>query len=222
MTDERLYEIEDLEIAFGSELACAIPRLAIAPGERVALTGPNGSGKTTLLKALNGLVRPTAGSVRFAGREAFASGELRRRSVYLHQHPYLLAGTVSYNVSFGCRARGLRREEAERRAAEAMGLLDLERLGRRRHRALSGGESQRVALARALAAGADVLLIDEPTASADSASRDLIAAALGRSAEAGATIVFATHDPALVSRLATRTLALDRGRVASDLAEDPR
>jgi energy-coupling factor transporter ATP-binding protein EcfA2 len=219
MSADPLYELEDLEIAYGSQIAFAIPRLAIAQGERVALIGPNGSGKTTLLKALNGLVRPSAGSLRFLGRDLAASGEMRRRSVYLHQHPYLLAGTVAYNVSFGCRARGLRRQEADRRALEAMAMLGLEPLSRRRHRALSGGETQRVALARALAAGADVLLIDEPTASADSDSRELIAAALGRSAEAGATILFATHDPALVRRLATRTLVFDRGRVTRDFTE---
>lgn len=219
MNADPLYELEDLEVAYGPQIAFAVPRLQIAAGERVALLGPNGSGKTTLLKALNGLISPTAGSLRFAGREAAAGGEMRRRSVYLHQHAYLLAGTVAYNVSFGCRARGLQRDEADRRAREAMRLLGLEQLSRRRHRALSGGETQRVALARALAAGADVLLIDEPTASADSDSRDLIADALGRSAESGATIVFATHDPTLVRRLATRTLVLDRGRVTADRPE---
>ncbi len=221
MNADPLYELADVEVAYGGEIACAILRLQIAGGERVALIGANGSGKTTLLKALNALVAPRAGSIRFAGRDVAESGELRRRSVYLHQHPYLLAGTVSYNVAFGCRARGLRREDAAERAREAMAQLGLEQLGRRRHRALSGGETQRVALARALAAGADVLLIDEPTASADSESRELIAAALGRSAEAGATIVFATHDSALVRRLATRTLVLDRGRVTGDFTERP-
>jgi len=219
MRSDSLYELRDLEVRYGAETAFSAPRLEIAQGERVAILGPNGSGKTTLLKALNGLVPLSAGSLRFAGEEAAVSTQLRRRSVYLHQHPYLLAGSVPYNVGFGCRARGLRPAEAERRAAEAMALLGLERLCRRRRRALSGGETQRVALARVLAAGGDVLLIDEPTASADSDSRDLIAAALKGAAEKGATIVFSTHDPALVRRLASRTLVLDCGCVAEDRKE---
>jgi energy-coupling factor transporter ATP-binding protein EcfA2 len=219
MRPDPLYVLRDFELSYNGEVACAVPSLEVAEGERLALLGPNGSGKTTLLKALNGLLAPTAGSVRFAGEEAAGSAELRRRSVYLHQHAYLLAGTVAYNVGFGCRARGLGPAEAQRRAAAAMALLGLERLRHRGHRALSGGEAQRVALARALAAGADVLLIDEPTASADSDSRELIGAALGRAAEEGATIVFATHDPALVTRLASRTIVLDRGRIAEDRRE---
>jgi ABC-type multidrug transport system ATPase subunit len=206
-----LYEARGLELSYGEILAFGPASFSIAEGERLALLGPNGSGKTTLLKALNRLAQPSAGSLLFLGEDAARSGALRSRSVYLHQHPYIMAGTVSYNVCFGGRARGLGSAETERRAAEAMELLGLEGFGRRRHRALSGGEAQRVALARALAAGADVLLLDEPTASADAASRDLIVAAL--LARKGSTVIFSTHDEGLARRLADRTLVLDRGAI---------
>jgi ABC-type lipoprotein export system ATPase subunit len=97
-----------------------------------------------------------------------------------------------------------------------MRLLGLEGLGRRGHRELSGGEAQRVALARAIASGGDVLLLDEPTASADSASRELIAAAIRARAESGATIVLATHDEELARSLGSRTIALVKGKILGE------
>ena len=93
--------------------------LDIRKGECLALVGPNGSGKTTLLKALNGLLAPQAGSLLFLGEPAAGSAELRRRSVYLHQSPYILAGSVSYNVLYGARARGLEVGEAHGHARAA-------------------------------------------------------------------------------------------------------
>jgi len=155
-------------------------------GECLALLGPNGSGKTTLLKALGGLLKPAAGSLLFLGEEASSSRSLRRRGVYLHQAPYILSGSVSYNLYYGARARGLPRGAADDGVREALSLLGLSGFERRGHRELSGGEAQRVALARAFAAGADVLLLDEPTASADAASARLVLEALRARRAAGA------------------------------------
>ncbi len=186
--------------------------LELASGECLALLGPNGSGKTTLLKALNGLILPAAGSLRFKGEDAASSRELRRRSVYLHQSPYLLAGTVAYNARFGAYCRGMTRARADSVAREALRLLGLEGFERRSGRALSGGEAQRVALARAFASGADILLLDEPTASADAVSAALILEALKLRVEAGTTVIFSTHDHGLAKRLASRILILEAGQ----------
>lgn len=209
-----LFEARALELRFGPTLAFGPASFSVEEGERLALLGPNGSGKTTLLKALNGLIGPSSGELRFLGENAAGSRQLRARSVYLHQHPYIMMGTVSYNVCFGSRARGADRALSERRAAEAMELLGLAGFGRRRYRALSGGEAQRVALARALAAGVDVLLLDEPTASADEASRDLIVEALR--ARKDATLVFSTHDENLAAAIADRVFVLERGAIVRE------
>lgn len=211
MRGDAIYEARGLTLSFGTNQAFGPASFEIREGERLVLVGPNGSGKTTLLKALNGLVAPSAGSLSFLGEELGRSKALRERSVYLHQHTYVMAGSVAYNVSFGARARGFGRNEVEARAADAMALLGLEGLGRRRHRALSGGEAQRVGLARALAAGADVLLLDEPTASADSGSRELILAALR--SRRGSTMVIATHDGEFATGLADRVFRLERGSI---------
>jgi ABC-type multidrug transport system ATPase subunit len=229
MKTEALFRAAGLELSYprkGRASRAAVPGdgvshgpafkaegLEIASGGCVALLGANGSGKTTFLKALNGLLRPSAGHLLFEGEDAFSSHGLRRRSVYLHQSPYILAGTVSYNVLFGARSRGFSPAESARRARSALRLLGLEGFERRGYRALSGGEAQRVALARALASGADVLLLDEPTASADAESAALVVKALRSRLDEGATIVFSTHDPAFAESLATRTLFLEAGKL---------
>jgi len=239
MKTESLWSCRDLELRYpsrsgsrgraaGQGLVAGIGRqpcipaaffaeaLDIGRGECLALVGPNGSGKTTLLKALNGLLAPSSGSMLFRGEPATGSTELRRRSVYLHQSPYILAGSVSYNVLYGARARGLEAGEGHARARAALALLGLEGFGHRHSRALSGGEAQRVALARALASGADILILDEPTASADSASADLVLAALRARRDAGDTIVFSTHDPGLAESLAMRLFRLRDGRIEGE------
>lgn len=194
----------------------SIEALDIGAKERVALVGPNGSGKTSLLKLLNALAVPRSGEILFEGEPASRSASLRRRSVYLHQHPFLFAATVAYNVGFGCARLGLSRAAREERVAAALARVGLAGFGRRRHRALSGGEAQRVALARALATGADVFLLDEPTASADTVSARLIVKVLEEEAARGATILIATHEKSLVEGFAARIIRLEGGRLADD------
>lgn len=199
-----LYTLSGVTVNYGKRRALAVKSLRIGRGERVALLGPNGSGKTSLLKLLDGLVQASEGTCeRVPGV----------RSVYLHQYPYLLSGTVVYNVAFACRAAGVPRRETAERVATALALLRLEGMGRRSCKALSGGEAQRVALARALASGAEVLLLDEPAASADSASAKLIADALGHAAGKGATLIFSTHDEQFARRLCSRSIRLREGTI---------
>ena len=209
-----LYSIEGLSLMLGGAEVLAIPSLAIDEGERLALMGPNGSGKTSLLKVLRVPRFAERRHRAFRGTAPPLIGTRSRRIVYLHQHPYIMAGSVSYNVEFGVRSRGMPASAAADHASAAMRLLGLDGFGRRGHRELSGGEAQRVALARAIASGSDVLLLDEPTASADALSRELIAKAIRAKAESGATIVLATHDAELVRALEAVTIELQGGRIA--------
>lgn len=163
--------------------------LNIKAGERVALMGPNGSGKSTLLRLARGLIRPAAGSVSVAGEAGL-----------LLQNPndYLIHERVG--------------DEAPAAALERFGLAgDADR----DPRDLSGGERQRLALAIVMQQRPAVLLLDEPTRGMDRERKLALVAELDAIAAAGTAVVLATHDAALATAFADRTLRLDEGRLVS-------
>ncbi|MFA6505814.1 MAG: ABC transporter ATP-binding protein [Treponemataceae bacterium] len=214
-----LYELTNVALRYGKNMALEISSMNIRKGELVALLGPNGSGKTSLLKLMDGLVAPSEGRVRREGKIVTKISSESPKSVYLHQFPYLFCGSVAYNVAFGCRALHLNAKETRKRSEEAIALLGLEKIAGRKYARLSGGEAQRVALARALATKADILLLDEPSASADTASIALIAATLRACADEGKTIVFSTHDEEFARNLSTRRIRLHAGKITDDSGE---
>jgi ABC-type lipoprotein export system ATPase subunit len=184
-------------------------------GTLVAVTGPSGSGKTTLLHLLAGLRDPDEGAIVVLGRELGgldreARAALRRADVaVIGQDPGLTPFlSARENVELGLALRELPPEEAEERSLDALTRVGLgERVEQRAGR-LSAGERQRVAIARAVAAGARLLLADEPTARLDEANALAVGALFVRLArEAGAAVVVATHDPLVVEQ-ADATLEL--------------
>lgn len=211
---ELLVDARALEVRYGDRVGLSLERFELGRGEIVALLGANGSGKTTLLKALGGLVPLARGSVAFDGRPLAEDDRRRARRVYVHQAPYLLAGSVFRNVAFGLRARARdggrpAREALRARVADALAAVGLAGFERRTARELSGGESQRVALARALVLEPELLLLDEPTAAADAASRPLVLDAVRAArARSSLAVVFSTHDEPLARELADRVVRL--------------
>jgi putative ABC transport system ATP-binding protein len=177
-----------------------------------AVLGPSGSGKSTLLRLLNRLADPAAGTVRFDGEDVRALDvlALRRRAVLVPQLPAPLPGTVAYNVQYGPSLIG--------RTVDVGHWLTLaglspEYAGREADR-LSVGEQQRLMLARALALEPEALLLDEPTAALDEATRDGVERTLADLHERlGVALVLVTHDRAQAGRLATSTIELRDGRV---------
>jgi len=177
-------------------------------GQVVAIVGPNGAGKTTLLRALAGLIAST-GELRVAGedpRQASAQANARRRA-YGAQQP---TSAWDYRVSDLGEIVG-----APDAYADRLGRLDLSELASRRLSQLSGGEQKAAHLAMTFASldepyGA-LLLLDEPTASLDLARQTLVAAALRRFAQAGGTVLVATHDLAF-ARECDVVLVLAEGR----------
>lgn len=230
MNASSLYMAKNLEFAYGpgQSPALSIPKLEIGEGECLAFSGPNGSGKTTLLMLLNDLSPGGGESTTFAG-ELWFRGEpvrrdaarfhpraLRKSTVYIHQHPYIFSGSVARNLNFACRSRGIRGQAATDASTKALALVGLQDFASRKQKGLSSGEAQRVALARIIASGAEVLLLDEPTASADAASRDRIVEALSLLAKSGTTIIFSTHEEDIIDRIATRVLVFERGAIIRD------
>jgi molybdate transport system ATP-binding protein len=185
------------------------------------LAGPSGAGKSTLLRIIAGLVRPDAGRVALDGRVVHGGGTdapaFRRDVAYVFQEYALFPHLdVLANVAYGLAARGVGR--AARRAAATAWLerLGIGALARARPRELSGGERQRVALARALAWTPRALLLDEPFAALDDATRagvrDEVRATL---AALGVPVVLVTHDESDVAAFAAPVVRLERGRVVA-------
>jgi energy-coupling factor transport system ATP-binding protein len=166
--------------------------LAIAPGERVALMGRNGAGKSTILRHAAGLMAPTRGKVRAAGRVAL-----------LLQDPndYLLHERVGDEASLG-----------------ALAAVGLDQLLDRHPRDLSGGQRQRLALAIVLDSEepAAVIGLDEPTRGMDRAAKAALTERLAGFAAGGAAVVVATHDPEFAAEVADRVVLLADGRPIAD------
>jgi molybdate transport system ATP-binding protein len=195
--------------------------LAVGTGELVVLLGPNGAGKTTLLRALAGLLALERGRVVLDGLvlEDVATGTYvptEQRPVGFVFQDYLLFPHLSAleNVAFGLRARGVGRAEARRRAAAWLERVGLAAHAGSRPRALSGGQAQRVALARAMVGEPRLLLLDEPLAALDAATRTEVRRDLRRHlASFDGTRLLVTHDPLEALALADRLVVLEDGRV---------
>ncbi len=196
--------------------------LEVSAGECLFVVGPNGAGKTTLLRLLAGVLAPSRGEVLWQGTPftRLRRRELARRIAYVPQiRPAHVPFTVAQLVELGRYphlarlqfAPTARDREAAARALDRVGIADL---ARRPLDELSGGERQAAYVAAALAQEAEVLVLDEPTAHLDPRhQRDVAALLLRLNREAAQTVVAASHDLNLTSRVAGRVLALKQGRI---------
>jgi tungstate transport system ATP-binding protein len=206
-----LLQLRAVDVQFGPVAALAGIDLRISGGERVALIGANGSGKSTLLRVLHGLVAPTRGAVLRDG----AAGQ-----AMVFQRPHMLRTSAMNNVALALWLRGERWRRARERALVALGRVGLGEAALRNARALSGGQQQRLALARAWAVKPQLLFLDEPTSSLDPHAKREVESLMAEFADAGMTLVFASHNLGQVKRLATRVVYLEHGRVLADLPVD--
>ncbi|WP_447652805.1 ABC transporter ATP-binding protein [Microbacterium sufflavum] len=187
--------------------------LSIRRGEVVALLGPNGAGKTTTLDMLLGLTAPSSGTVQVLGmtpERATASGAI---GAVLQTGGLLGDLTVGETVRLIASLHG---GEAIARVGDVMARADLTRLARRRVAKCSGGEQQRVKFALAMVSDPDILVLDEPTAGMDVTARRHFWDVMRADADAGRTIVFATHYLEEAEQFARRTVVMHRGTVVAD------
>ncbi|WP_017558506.1 ABC transporter ATP-binding protein [Nocardiopsis baichengensis] len=192
--------------------------LTLREGERVALVGGNGAGKSTLLRLLTGITAPGSGTVAVDGADtrSVRPAELADRVCLLYQRPerMFLKASVREDVAMFPLGRG--REGADAEVAEVLERVRLAAVADRDGRLLSGGQQRRATLAIGLATRPALLLLDEPTSSLDTASRDAVVAMLDALAGTIRCTVVATHDMHLVAEWAQRVVVLDGGGIAAD------
>lgn len=188
--------------------------LDIAAGESVALLGANGSGKTTTLRCIVGLARPDSGRILVGGIDAAHDPiGARQRMSYLPQRS-IFPGTLSVRETLGVVAK-LRSAGADAVDRE-LAACDLSPLADRNVVQLSGGERQRLAMAVAFLPAVDLYLFDEASANLDPAALRILFRRARELNRDGRTLLFTTHMPADVRRLATRAIVLRDGRIESD------
>jgi spermidine/putrescine transport system ATP-binding protein len=208
-------QIVDLVKRFAEVTAVDGINIDIAGGEFFSLLGPSGCGKTTTLRLIAGFEQPTEGSILLDGRDVAHTPPHKRNVNTVFQSyalfPFL---TVEENVSFGLRYQNLTKDEARKKTAEALALVQLEGYHKRRPNQLSGGQQQRVALARALVLNPAVLLLDEPLGALDAKLRkDLQIELKALQEEVGITFIYVTHDQEEALTMSDRLAVMSRGSI---------
>jgi len=200
--------LENVCFSAGGKLLIDHISLQFEHGSCTAVLGPNGAGKSLLLRLCHGLLKPTAGRIRW---QAAQSRILRRRQAMVFQRPVLLRRSVAANVNFALAAHGVSRNKRPSLVLRALEQVGLAHLARRPARVLSGGEQQRLALARAWALQPQVLFLDEPTANLDPAATRLIENIVAAIRQSGVKIILTTHDLGQARRHAGEVIFLHHG-----------
>ncbi|WP_366821491.1 ABC transporter ATP-binding protein, partial [Microbacterium sp.] len=189
--------------------------LRVERGEVVALLGPNGAGKTTTLDMLLGLTAPSSGSVAVLGGHPDAAAKSGSIAAVLQTGGLLGDLTVRETVELIASLHG---RAALSRVPDVMSRADLTHLAARKVSKCSGGEQQRVKFALAMVPDPDILVLDEPTAGMDVTARRHFWDVMRADADAGRTIVFATHYLEEAEQFARRTVVMHRGTIVADAA----
>ena len=195
-------------------------------GEFIGIIGHTGSGKSTLMQQLNGLLKPTSGSVLLDGEDIWSDKKLTRQARFrvglVFQYPeyQLFEETVYKDIAFGPKNMGLKPEEVDRRVREAAGFVGLtEKQLEVSPFDLSGGQKRRVAIAGVIAMEPEILILDEPTAGLDPVGRAEILGNIESYRRAkNATIMMVSHSMEDVARLTDRLLVMNGSRLAMDAA----
>ena len=208
-------ELDGVVKKVGAETHIHPTDLVLEEGVFNVLLGTTLSGKTTLMRLMAGLEKPTAGRVRFRGRDVTGVPVQKRNvSMVYQQFINYPSMTVFENIASPLRVAGRTGAQIERRVARVAELLGLTAMLRRRPSELSGGQQQRTALARALVKDSDLVLLDEPLANLDYKLREELREELpGILREKGAIIVYATSEPHEALLLGGCTATLHEGRV---------
>lgn len=208
-------DLQGIKKHYGSIRAVDGIDLAVADGEFLAILGPSGCGKSTTMRMIAGLELPTAGHIRIGGQDVTRLPP-RARNVSMVFQSYALYPSMSVtdNIAFPLKTRGVARAEREKKIAWAAQLMGIEYLLGRMPARLSGGEKQRVALARALVHDPTLFIFDEPLSALDAQVRARARTELrGLHDRTGVTTVYVTHDQVEALSMGDRVAVMQAGKV---------
>ena len=213
MTGHPVLDIDSVSKGFGTVDILQQVSVKVEPGSVVAIVGHNGAGKTTLMRMALGLVRPDSGEIRLGGIPVAHLGSL---GGLVGASLDASALPASWRTGAAVRTAADLAGVADRQAREALTLVGLGDVHRRRIGNLSAGMRQRLAIAIALVATPRLLMLDEPTNALDPAISHELRAWLGEHASRGNSVLLSSHNLAEVEEVADRIIVLDRGQVVQD------
>lgn len=219
-------ETKNLTYTYGagtpfSKTAIEDVNIAIKKGEFIGLIGHTGSGKSTLIQQLNGLLRPTSGTVLLNGKDIWKKKKEIRKvrfqvgMVFQYPEYQLFEDTVIKDIGFGPRNMGLSQDEVNQRVMQAVDFVGLDHaLLEKSPFDLSGGEKRRAAIAGVIAMDPDVLILDEPTAGLDPQGRDhLLSQIKAYHKQRQNTVILVSHSMEDIARVADRVLVMNESKV---------
>jgi energy-coupling factor transport system ATP-binding protein len=194
--------------------------VAVEKDELVGIVGENGAGKTTLVKHINGLLKPTTGSVTVDGKDTrdVSTAQLARNVGIAFQNPdhQLFSDSVEHEITFAMKNFGFDSALIENRLDWALGFFGLEEYRKSSPLILSGGEKKRLTLASILAWDPNVVVLDEPTVGQDAIQKEKLAEIIRMLHSTGKTIIIVSHDVEFLWTLQPRLLVMHQGRVVGD------
>ncbi|NHJ20560.1 MAG: ABC transporter ATP-binding protein [Candidatus Lokiarchaeota archaeon] len=194
--------------------------LNIKQGEFVAIMGQNGAGKTTLIRTLNGLIRPTRGSVFIEGENIALKtiAMISKKVGIVFQNPMhqLFSNTIEDEIKFSLKNLNLDKAEIQFKINQILNEFDLEKFRKRSPLTLSGGESKKLAIASILCRDPDIIVFDEPTLGQDAKEIKFFLELVRKELERGKTIIMVTHNIEFTVEYVPRTILMEAGRIIAD------
>lgn len=194
--------------------------LNIYRGELVGIMGMNGAGKTTLIRTLNGLIRPSKGTVNIESEniEPKSIGELSKIVGLIFQNPQhqIFSNTVEEEIEFSLNSLNLNKEKVRNKTVEVLKTFNLEKYQDRSPLNLSGGESKKLAIASIICRDPKILVFDEPTLGQDGKEISFFTKLLKEEREKGKTILIVTHNIEFAMEFIPRTILMAKGKIIAD------
>ena len=213
--------VHNVDFMYSNEtIALKQVSLNIKQGEFVAIMGQNGAGKTTLIRTLNGLIRPTKGSVFVEGENIALKtiAMISKKVGIVFQNPMhqLFSNTIEDEIKFSLKNLNLDKAEIQFKINQILNEFDLEKFRKRSPLTLSGGESKKLAIASILCRDPDIIVFDEPTLGQDAKEIKFFLELVRKELEQGKTIIMVTHNIEFTVEYVPRTILMEAGRIIAD------